>query len=265
MSLRRRTVVFTGLAAALGGAGVWSATRARAAVSIRDAQAVPVEGAPDETLIFAQLAAALGPDRLLSATLVGADEVRIISDGALVLPAGSTPVLAADGAHLRARLRGGLAEGQVLPLTLSFETAGRVTTRATAGAPFRPGGAADLGLLSLGGICTTGPGEPAPRLTLSVTPADGGWHLAVAAEDFTFTSPDRTLGHYPGQGHGHLYLNGLKLQRMYAPEARIGQLPPGDYVASVTLNTNDHRAYVVEDRPVEARVSFAVPSGATHG
>jgi len=46
---------------------------------------------------------------------------------------------------------------------------------------------------------------------------------------------------------------------MYTPEARIGALPPGDHRIEVTLNTNDHRAYVVGDVPVTASAVVRAP------
>ena len=59
---------------------------------------------------------------------------------------------------------------------------------------------------------------------------------------FTPTTPDST--HVMGQGHAHLYLNGMKLQRMYGSTATIGALPAGRYHIAVSLNTNDHRTYM---------------------
>ena len=64
--------------------------------------------------------------------------------------------------------------------------------------------------------------------------------------------------HVPGTGHAHLYLNGLKLGRLYVPSARIGALPPGDHMVRVTLNANDHRAYVVDGDPVTAIAPLSV-------
>ena len=66
------------------------------------------------------------------------------------------------------------------------------------------------------------------------------------------------LNHSPGMGHGHLYLSGMKLGRMLKPEAHIGALPRGTHKVTVTLNTNDHRAYVIGDDPVSATVEIVV-------
>ena len=94
---------------------------------------------------------------------------------------------------------------------------------------------------------SSGDGEPAPRLALSVAPDGDGWRVSIEAEDFTFSEEFVDLYHVPGMGHGHLYVGGMKMGRLYAPEAYIGALPKGQHEIRVTLNTNDHRAYVVSD------------------
>ena len=50
----------------------------------------------------------------------------------------------------------------------------------------------------------------------------------------------------------------MKLGRMLEPEAHIGALPKGQHEVRVTLNTNDHRAYVVDDVPVSAAAQIVV-------
>ena len=62
--------------------------------------------------------------------------------------------------------------------------------------------------------------------------------------------------HVAGTGHGHIYLNGLKLGRLYSSSAEIGPLPSGVHVVRVTLNTNNHKAYVVDGKPVTATVTL---------
>jgi len=69
---------------------------------------------------------------------------------------------------------------------------------------------------------------------------------------------DDAAPHVAGEGHGHVYLNGLKLARLYAPRFQIGALPSGTYEVSVALNTNDHRPFVVDDQPVTAAVSVTI-------
>lgn len=167
--------------------------------------------------------------------------------------------LASDSAHIR--LAGAseiFADGALLPLTLTFAEAGKVTTKARFVDPETTGAAQEVGLFGIGDICVVGDGEPAPSLALSVAPEGDGWRVSIETEDFTFSKDFVDLYHVPGMGHGHLYVGGMKMGRLYAPEAYIGALPRGQHEIRVTLNTNDHRAYVVGDVPVTARATIEV-------
>ena len=83
----------------------------------------------------------------------------------------------------------------------------------------------------------------------------GGTPLKTRQVDVT--DPDAVdAAHVPGAGHAHMYLNGLKLGRVFGGEYRIGTLPPGTHSLRVALNTNDHRAYATADGPVSASVTL---------
>jgi len=81
----------------------------------------------------------------------------------------------------------------------------------------------------------------------------------IDAEEFTFSRDLAGAYHVPGVGHGHLYVGGLKHGRLYENQATIGTLPSGTHMIRVTLNTNDHRAYVVDDEPVTATATITIP------
>lgn len=174
------------------------------------------------------------------------------------VPAG-TSMLAADSAHIRLALEERtIADGALIPLTLTFAEAGPVTAKARLVDPEATGAAAEVGLFGLGDICVVGDGEPAPRIALTVEPEGDGWRVRIDAEAFTFSKEFVDLYHVPGIGHGHIYVGGMKLGRLYTPEAYIGALPKGQHEIRVTLNTNDHRAYVVDDIPVTATATIEV-------
>lgn len=261
MTPRRRLALFLTCALVIGAAG-FAALRPHAVpLRLTNAHAVPVIGEPGALRLFITIENSGGPDRLIAANAPGAESVAIVAEGpSIPIPAASAPMLAADGAHLRMEgVATDLADGAILPVTLIFEHAGAMATRATLADPLARGEASELGLLSLGGICRVGPGEPAPQVSLSVTSDGDGWKVEAITDDFTFSEPITDMGHIPGYGHGHLYVNGTKLQRMYTPSARIGALLPGRYTVELTLNTNDHRAYVVEGHPVSATAQIEVP------
>jgi len=107
-----------------------------------------------------------------------------------------------------------------------------------------------------------GPGAPTLRVSLA-RDASAGWNLHVETAAFRF-APERASGpHVPGEGHAHVYVNGEKVARLYAPWMHFDALPEGATV-TVTLTTNDHRQLAVGDMPLSAEVTageFTVDGG----
>ncbi|MFV2051654.1 copper chaperone PCu(A)C [Aliiroseovarius sp. YM-037] len=261
MKHRRATVVLAVLL--LGGALVfWKLQSATTPLRITEARAVWDADTADSFNVFLKIENLGPPDTLLGAhtsIAKSAETAGLIGATSAPIPSGATPTLAADGAHIALDgVDGGIGPGATFPLTLTFDRAGEVSVLATVADP--TGGASVAGQPDLGDICRVGPGEPAPKVDLQVKPAaDGeGWSVTVLSDEFTFSPTVDGLGHVPGYGHGHLYINGLKLQRLYRPEALIGALPAGRHTVTVTLNTNDHRVYVVDDVPVSVSAEIVV-------
>ncbi len=187
-----------------------------------------------------------GPDRLISVRSAEAERVMVMgasTEAGLPVPAGATPSLSGDGVHGMLMGLGDVTEGRLIPVTLVFETAGEISTRARL---------VGEEAMDHGEGYPVPPDEPAPTVELSVTKDGDGWAATVQTTGFRFAQDLVDGPHEPGAGHGHVYLAGLKLQRLYQPEFRLGALPPGEYELRVTLNTNDHRTYMVEGAPVTA-------------
>jgi copper(I)-binding protein len=73
------------------------------------------------------------PDRLTAVASPDAAEAEIVGPdaGGLAIPAGASPALAPDGAYLRlSGVEGDLREGRLIPVTITFERAGPVSTQA---------------------------------------------------------------------------------------------------------------------------------------
>lgn len=224
--------------------------------------AAPIDGKPNSVGIFLTITNSGKADRLVSARSIVAQRSRLqhsVADSGLPIPAGGEATLSPDGAFiLMDGMHGDQKEGRMIPVTLRFENAGELRTQARLVTPQQSGNAAKYGLFGLGDICTVEEGEPAPAISLEVEADGEEWIVRVLTDDFSFTPELADGAHVPGTGHGHLYLGGLKLQRLYEPVARIGALPPGRHEVRVTLNTNDHRAYVVDDQPVSAIAEIIV-------
>ena len=101
---------------------------------------------------------------------------------------------------------------------------------------------------------------PAPTLELNWedVPTKNGAKLRLETNNFTFSRTDDGAAHVPNEGHAHLYLNGLKLGRLYSNIYQIGALSPGNYTLSVSLNSNDHRPYVSDSGPVMGALIFEI-------
>ena len=254
----RRSSALIVILVALGIGFVYLARPRAPGLLAHDAVAVPV----GETLeIYFTLENIGGPDALLAAASAAAGRAVIVHPEAFditPIPAGSRPVFARDGVYLRLEdPQQGLQAGALIPLVLTFAEAGEVALKArVAGAE-----AAAMDPHALHRNMEIDSGDSSAELSLEVTrQADGeGWDLAVETRNFEFFRPDQPesdVPDRPGQGHAHLYLNGLKLGRLYSNGATIGALPPGRYTVRVALNSNRHRPVMAGGNPVEARAEI---------
>ena len=63
-----------------------------------------------------------------------------------------------------------------------------------------------------------------------------------------------------GEGHPHVYVNGVKLSRLYSPYMHLGMLQPGMNEVRVTLNANMHQEYAHNGQTIEAVATIHVPA-----
>ena len=68
-----------------------------------------------------------------------------------------------------------------------------------------------------------------------------GWNLNVKTSNFTFDAAAAGHDNVQGNGHAHVYVNGMKLGRIYGDWYHIASLPKGRHEISVSLYANDHR------------------------
>ncbi|MCZ4257981.1 hypothetical protein O4H53_20730 [Sulfitobacter sp. G21635-S1] len=103
------------------------------------------------------------------------------------------------------------------------------------------------------------PADAAPEVQIMISPDPmAGYNLHVMVENFEFSPQNASLPHQPGQGHAHVYANGVKLARIYGPWMHLDGLPKGQVEIEVTLNSNDHHPLEVEGTPVTARAVVEV-------
>jgi hypothetical protein len=99
--------------------------------------------------------------------------------------------------------------------------------------------------------------DTAPTLAIAVTEDPmAGYNLQILTENFAFSPENASLGHVEGEGHAHVYINGVKLGRFYGAWVHLDHLPEGEVTIEVTLNANDHRALAVGDTPLRASTTI---------
>jgi hypothetical protein len=101
--------------------------------------------------------------------------------------------------------------------------------------------------------------DSAPSLDIRLLPDPvAGWNLNILTTQFHFAPENAGREHVPGQGHAHVYVNGIKIARVYGNWFHLDALPPGRAEIEVTLTANDHRALVVNDTPLSRTVILNV-------
>lgn len=102
-------------------------------------------------------------------------------------------------------------------------------------------------------------GDPAPTLQIQIHP-DGpqSRNLQIITTDFTFDPMSVNGENAPGRGHAHIYINGIKQPRSYAPWVHLDALPKGRHEVRVTLNANDHSQLAVDGTPIEAVLNLTI-------
>jgi hypothetical protein len=98
-------------------------------------------------------------------------------------------------------------------------------------------------------------GKTHPTVALSVTPDPmSGWNVHIETTDFRFAPEHASGADVLGEGHAHLYVDGVKLARVYGNWFHIGSLEAGRHEIKVNLNGNSHAPYHYAGQPVEAAV-----------
>ncbi len=89
----------------------------------------------------------------------------------------------------------------------------------------------------------------------------GGANLKVMPQGFTLAPANVNAPNVAGEGHAHLYVNGVRLGRIYSPYLHLGKLAPGMNEVRVTLNTNMHQEYTRNGETIEAVATIHIPEG----
>lgn len=89
---------------------------------------------------------------------------------------------------------------------------------------------------------------PIPSLThLAFPDAMDGYNIQILARNFTFTPAAINRDVVPNEGHAHIYINGVKITRVYGDWYHLPSslFSPGVNALTVTLNANDHSTWAM--------------------
>ena len=86
----------------------------------------------------------------------------------------------------------------------------------------------------------------------------GGWNLNVRTSNFTFDAAAAGRDNVEGNGHAHVYVNGMKLGRIYGDWYHIASLPKGRHEISVSLYANDHRGLALGGAKITSTTKVTV-------
>jgi hypothetical protein len=67
-----------------------------------------------------------------------------------------------------------------------------------------------------------------------------GFNLHLLTENFVFAPESASTNHKEGEGHAHLYIDDVKIGRIYSDWIHIDKLESGMHEILITLNGNDH-------------------------
>ena len=79
-----------------------------------------------------------------------------------------------------------------------------------------------------------------PELSISVLPdASSGWNAFIDLEGFVLSGEHASADHVEGEGHIHLYIDDLKVMRLYGRAAHLATIPAGEHVVRVHVEGGD--------------------------
>lgn len=253
-------IFFLAFAFALGSLfWIYGSSEEQGKVTISEATASPIQGNRDTVIVELKLKNDGPPQTILNISSPEAGNAiihGIEAAEALVLPADSSSSLSTDGAHLMLMgIEGDLSDGRLLTIKMELKPAGTVTSKARFSDQKKSGHSTNHTSMHM-----VSDKEPKPSISIATQPKPdkSGWHINAEVANFEFSKALLDGDHLPGTGHGHIYLNGLKLGRVFEPNIDIGQLPVGIHVIRITLNTNNHQAYMVGGKLVSASATMDV-------
>ncbi|WP_136636512.1 hypothetical protein [Pseudooceanicola onchidii] len=87
----------------------------------------------------------------------------------------------------------------------------------------------------------------------------GALNVRIVPTGMTFAPEAVNAAHVAGQGHAHVYVNGVKEARVYGEWVHLSGLPSGPATLRVTLNANSHEQLAHDGTPIETVTEVVIP------
>lgn len=102
-------------------------------------------------------------------------------------------------------------------------------------------------------------GFVAPTVQLEVLEdPKSGWNARITTTGFRFAPEHASTEHVFGEGHAHIYVDDVKINRVYGDWYYLGSLEEGTHNVRVELSANDHSSYAVDGVKIEDSVQVVV-------
>ncbi len=110
--------------------------------------------------------------------------------------------------------------------------------------------------------------ESPVSVAITAEPDDqGGVNIQIMTEGWRWAPEEVNQSNSPGAGHAHVYVDGVKINRVYGPHYYLMGMEPGTREIRVALNNNGHSEIVFDGQTVEdtATVTVAGHGNTGHG
>lgn len=95
--------------------------------------------------------------------------------------------------------------------------------------------------------------RPIPRISINAhKDAKDGYNIRISTAEFKWAPDAVNTTPAQGEGHAHIYVNGIKLARVYGEWFHVSddKLQKGENLIEVTLNANDHSEWTVSGQHI---------------
>ena len=102
-------------------------------------------------------------------------------------------------------------------------------------------------------------GAPTSVRIVAEVESGGDVNVRIEADGMRWAPEKVDQPHVPGEGHAHIYVDGVKISRVFGETYQLTGLMPGERRINVTLNANSHGQLLVDGQPVGDTTRVTVP------